>query len=938
MTIDQWRLFWAKTNRKSTDGLPTRPLWAHLIDVASVAELLWDRYLPRKIRGEIEASLNLSPDQAKSLFIFFCALHDVGKGIPAFQYLHRISGSLLNSAGLPIHISNRKLHHGFASISILYCWICERKFSKEVLSILELMAAFAGFHHGRLQDRGTWQKNAGSSSSSTGILGNRDWRRAQLDLINEIELIYHPPFPTNPLTGRKAPYWLLATAGLTTLSDWAGSMARRFPEIGHDGDLKAYQAASQNAAEKAIRAVHLDDRSALQALNFQQLFPEITFPPRDLQRNLESQPLAHGNIPTLTIIEAPTGEGKTEGAFCLSARQQAAGENKGLFIAMPTQATSEQLFERFGAFLHHAHDPSQGHASVRLVHGNALLHTAFASLVERRDRGEDEAWEEIFDVDENPDRTKAQVGSGTWFLEPRMSLLVPYGVATVDQMLLGILYSKHFFVRLLGLSGKTIIFDEVHAYDHYMTELFRRLLQWLHALGCHVILLSATLPTTMQRKLVTAWTGKPDEHRESEENTPYPVIWTVAGDQVQSQQVEAHQQRHVTISWSSPDPEQLALEIVTEALRGGTIGVIVNTVDRAQKIYSHVVGKLDKADRNDIDVSIFHARFTNKARKQIQDRVCERFGKDRPMNKPAILIATQVAEQSLNFDFDLLFTDLAPIDLLLQRDGRKHRYAHLRRPAGFEIPKTVILCPTASPRELPDVSDIGGTSVYDTIVIWKTWRTLTNRSSWRLPEDYRPLIHAVYDTGNDVPTDLSEPAQKDWTTAREEAEERAIEAETQAYARLIPEPGDLKEMILSAPFALTDEEDNEVHRQLRAVTRLGPESIEAICLHWYDGVLYFDRDRTRLFDPSTPLTNELVRDLLHCSVRLSNKAVVAFLKKNVDPIWAPLREEHRALRYRHLLVFENGIWQQEPKYHIHFDTMLGLVIHKKEECSWPDLT
>lgn len=90
------------------------------------------------------------------------------------------------------------------------------------------------------------------------------------------------------------------------------------------------------------------------------------------------------------------------------------------------------------------------------------------------------------------------------------------------------LQTRHFFVRLFELSGKTVIFDEVHAYDTYMNTLFERLLVWLHAVSASVIVLSATLPAATRHGLVSAWRGS-DHGIEELDKQVYPSI-TVASE------------------------------------------------------------------------------------------------------------------------------------------------------------------------------------------------------------------------------------------------------------------------------------------------------------------------------------------------------------------------------------------------------------------------
>jgi CRISPR-associated endonuclease/helicase Cas3 len=928
-----YHLFWAKTNRQAKDGLPTRPLWAHLTDVGSVAEILWDGYLPKRQRLAIAASLGLTELQARSLFIFFCALHDVGKAIPSFQALHEESREILANAGFELEGNERRLHHGHASISILFRWIEGLALPKDVQNLLTMIGAFVGFHHGLLLDEKTWQMHAGDPDSTFGPLGNEAWRMGQQAIIEELLPLYQPQIPGFINSENTTPYWLLVVAGWTTLADWAGSIRNRFPDVEATDDLAEYQVRSRKAAEEVVRAIHLDHHSALMARDFTELFPQIT-EPRPLQRILASLPVPADGTPTLTIVEGPTGEGKTEGSLALAVQQQAGNENRGLFIAMPTQTTSEQMFDRLRKFLQHAHDPAAGDASVRLVHGDALLNPIYNTLLDQRD--DEEAWEEIFDPDlETESEHIVRVGTGVWFLKPKMSLLVPYGVATIDQMLLGVLYSKHFFVRLLGLAGKTVIFDEVHAYDHYMTELFVRLLQWLKRLGTHVIILSATLPSRMRYRLIEAWSDeqqKPDENAQA----PYPVVWSTDGAKLTCSEFPAHQRQRAELQWCSPDPKIVVGRIVEAACAGATVGVIVNTVARAQNIFALVDNALNEIPGCDIERSLFHARFVREDRYRIQDVVCRRFDKDRPVERPAILVATQVAEQSLDLDFDILFTDLAPVDALLQRGGREHRHAYRPRPTGFENPVVVVLCNECAEDDLPDIGDIGGGEVYDATVVWRTWQELRRLAAWDLPGHYRPLIESVYSEGNE-PSGLSEAALHTWETAVKEEEKCILKARREANNRVISHPDQLENIVIIPKLPLRDPDDEKAHHHLMALTRLGPESFDVVCLHQRQEKLYLDPDCKHPIDLASSLTRDDLQSILLRSVRVSHKAIVQNIKRTIYPGWTALQKKTKELGLRSLLIFEDRIWRSDGEFHVHFDTTLGLVIHKEKECKWPDL-
>jgi CRISPR-associated endonuclease/helicase Cas3 len=92
-----------------------------------------------------------------------------------------------------------------------------------------------------------------------------------------------------------------------------------------------------------------------------------------------------------------------------------------------------------------------------------------------------------------------------------------------------------------------------------------------------------------------------------------------------------------------------------------------------------------------IEASLFHARFAMGDRLAIERQIVRRFGKGDPVARPGVLVATQVIEQSLDLDFDLLVSDLAPVDLLLQRAGRLWR--HPERPRPIPGPRMLVVSP-----------------------------------------------------------------------------------------------------------------------------------------------------------------------------------------------------------------------------------------------------
>ena len=913
--IDTWRLFWAKTDRSGERPDWTRPLWAHLLDVANAADALWPT-LPEAVRERLATYLGLRELEARRLLTLLVGLHDAGKATPAFQHLHAPSAERLAECGLDFLDELPVIHHGHASLPILHTWLGRTPETESVRRLLYSLVAFVGFHHGRLRPRER-KARPGHWSGDAEKIGSAAWRREQQQMVEEVASAWLGelgwPKPREPRLASFPPE-LLAFAGWTTLADWVGSMAEYMPDVRHGEALTGYLTESRAEIQKALGATGLDCLPIFRCLPFRDAFPEVfaghpNREPRALQRRVIDADLPDG--PCLSIIEAPTGEGKTEAAFYLAARlqhrhQQGARPAQGVYVAMPTQASSNGLFPRFEQFLRHVHDATDGDAVLRLTHGAAAL-----NLDQRRLLDAPDTLTSIYNEDVLA--PEARVQTPRWFAPSRRALLAPYGVGTVDQAFLGVLLARHFFLRLYALAGKTVIFDEVHAYDGYMKHLFLRLLRWLRALGSDVVVLSATLPTPLRDEMLAAWDSRPVPEAQ---RARYPAI-VVAGDREAEvlPSFVPRPQRPITIRLVEADTSAV-VERVAAGVRGGaTIAVIVNLVRRAQDLYDALEKRLDLPAE---DFILLHARFPFEERQGRERRVLKRFGKERPA-RPGVLIATQVAEQSLDLDADWMLSDLAPVDLLLQRAGRLHRHADLdsTRPPSFSDPELVVLRPEPQAAGiLPSTSKIGGGSVYLDLPLFRTIRLLEDGMTWRFPGAYRELVEAVYNPPFETPPGLSQEDQERWEMALKVAGGVERDEVNEAYKRLIPESQHLRQLVDSPAYAqraARDEDDVGLHEDLRPLTRLGGPSVEVVCLHRNsDGNLYLgaacqDQDLAPL---GRALDHADAERLLRRSVRLSRRDLASyFLQRDTFPEvegWDRMATGTPALRYHRPLVFRDG--------------------------------
>jgi len=933
---ENWRHFWAKTDRdragdEGADPSWTRPLWAHLLDVGHTALLLWERTVPDSMRDAAAVTLGMEEEEAGVWLSFWIGLHDLGKAIPSFQYQQPDAQYLerMQARGFTLrpgitHTSSPGLHHGHATIAILYR---EQQQPSGLPGFKESLAAFVGFHHGRLAHASSWRENATHGP----VIGDERWRHAQGQLLRALfaawDRHYGMAQPRADLPN--TPAWLLGLAGWATLADWLGSYAAAFDrEVGDDPD--AYVERSRAGAEEALRRAGFVGGASLRAPSFRELFPELAeYDPRPVQQVLLDLDLPDNPAePTLTIVEAPTGEGKTEAALTLAARQQARVEQGGgLYLALPTQATANGLLERGTSFLEQAHPG--GVASFRLAYGRSELHPASEALLASTD-------DLAALYDERDASTQAtRVRTLQWFLGRKRALLAPYGLGTIDQALLGALYARHFFLRLYGLAGKTVVVDEVHAYDTYMNALLERLLGWLRALGTHVILLSATLPAVTRRALLQAWDA--DALLPAVENdaaVPYPAVWSTAqgiarcipedGDTLSASRTQT-----CTLERGDPSPEAVAERVERAVEHGAAIAVVCNTVQRAQEVFRAIDESLCGRLAYD-DLVLFHARFVRRERQRIEARVLERFGKRRGAG-PAVLVGTQVIEQSLDLDVDLMLSDLAPIDLLLQRAGRLHRHDR-PRPEAHAEPRLVWLCPSWEIGSLPDVTELSGWGkVYDRTVMWRTARLLDERDTWSLPADYRPLIETVY--GEAVTEEhLAPSAATLWAEVQQKEREAVIASQRNADRRIIPPPHALIEMLMLGQPALADDDDEDAHPSVKAFTREG-DSVEVVVLHEDEaGAIFLDPDHREVAPLDYPsgraLPKEAVRALLGASVRLGQQDFIRHVRgecTNTPLAWRRAAKATPSLYGLHAIVMRGGVWAEAARA-LRWEDRLGLVV------------
>jgi CRISPR-associated endonuclease/helicase Cas3 len=876
---------WAKTG----DAESWHPLVLHCLDVAAAASALLERE-PQASRERVAAGIGLPWARARPWLLLLIAAHDLGKASPGFQCKWR------NLTGLPTPRStDTSVNHAFISQTALAPWLVERGWPSE---LAERAADAVGCHHGQRASSKTLE----DLECNRRALGERPWAELRTQVLDALASVLQPDAPPTKedMTGPEF-MWL---AGLTSFADWIGSNTDWFPfgNAALQDDLSGWLNSRRQAAELALDGLGWAPRTPLlqQPAGFADA---LGFEPRPLQAAVASA-VAGASQPAILLIEAPMGEGKTEAAWYAHLELQRRFGHRGLYIAMPTQATGNAMFERMLALLH-GREANRA-VDLQLVHGGSALNEAFRTL----------KLAPVYDEGEGTDgnaEAGACVRAAEWFTHKKRALLSEYGVGTVDQALLPILPVRHHFVRMWGLANRVVVFDEIHAYDAYTGTLLLHLVHWLHALGSSVVLLSATLPPKFRRGLA----GRVGAALPQAE-APYPRLSMFSPGEVRQQHFPADLSRRQVLRVLPIGPELAELrDALLQRLPGGGMALaLVNTVQRAQDLYrllpdgellheqDEVVGKL-LADGT--EVYLFHARYPAHQRQRREQRALAVFGKPEAGTAPRVgrklLIATQVAEQSLDLDFDLIATDLAPIDLLLQRAGRLWRHRRAERP----VPGPTLL-----------VAGLGGDApcdfgrplwwnkVYDEVRLVQTWCLLRHETQGvcNLPDDIDTWVRRVYEDEVAIP----EPLRPRYERARDEADGDAYAETRLAHNEIIGLPDDAS--WADNPRMLYDEDDPLVHRTLAAQTRLGDESLTVIPLWRWDGEAL-----------QTAPSADQARAWCTRAMRVGRKGVVQQLKAiGMPPAWqlSPwLRNSFP------LCLDDEGAWNQDPN--VRLDEALGLV-------------
>lgn len=758
----QW---WGKAQPATSASPPFHPIAYHSLDVAAVVQALLAsrRHAVRRASGLLE----IDEEDAIALCTALASLHDLGKFGNAFQVKvpALIPAPLRDlgrtSAGPSPHTRDGLLLWDRALAPSLTPRIWG---GLDDAAVAPLVPGLFG-HHGSPA-----QTNDGALRSffeAPSVDAATDCAADLIATVLSVPLQAHLPRERQLL---RFSWWF---SGILSLCDWVGSAQQWFSYEAPRYSVGEYWSLAQARAGMAIEAAGLNPPRAAELRSFRDLTGRVA--PTPLQQWATTVSLPAGQL--LFVVEDATGAGKTEAAQVLVHRLLAAGRASGAYWAMPTQATANAMYTRQAKAVAKLYEEVPARRpSLVLAHAQSALHPEFTASILG---GLGDPSPKPTEPNGDPDDLSSSAWCAAWLADDRRAaFLADVGVGTIDQALLGALPSRFNTIRLAGLAEKVLVVDEAHAYDAYTSEELRLLLRFQSALGGHAIVLSATLDHRRRQELRALWKVNAPVIRRglfqddegggttwSERETakvPYPLATLVASDgTVDSEHVVE------PASWSARRlPVRLVHELDTviakiesAAREGAAVVWIRNTV-------SSCIESARQLRERGVSCEVFHARFAQGDRQAREGDIMARFGeKSTPSERSGrVVVATQVIEQSLDIDFDVMVSDLAPIDLLVQRAGRlwRHRERNPNRPASI-AEELLVLSPDPSEPVEANWEGIllpGTRYVYpDAGVLWRTARAIVSEGQFDVPYRSRALVEAVYGT-DECPASLAERADR----------------------------------------------------------------------------------------------------------------------------------------------------------------------------------
>lgn len=351
----------------------------------------------------------------------------------------------------------------------------------------------------------------------------------------------------------------------------------------------------------------------------------------------------HDNL----ILIAPTGSGKTEFAFLWSGGEK-------FFYTLPLRAAVEQIYDRATKIF--------GEDKVGLLHSDADIY--------------------LWGDDYKYERLKVY--------EVSKQLSYPVIVSTGDQFFPYGLRPPGYERIYATFSYSRLVIDEIQAYDPRACAIIVKFIEDIFRLGGKFLLMTATLPEYVKKEI--------DERIKSSGEKHFKELNLYEEQKSKYQNLKKHKLSFVNISNKKKDkkidfttPDKIIQDIVSKA-KDKRVLVILNTVKQARDVYDKIKLYIETENKKkntaqinikDENIILFHSQFILNEKNQIKEEICGKKDeegkeikgkfqnpKDPNENEGKILVTTQVIEAAIDIDADILYTEICPMDALVQRMGR----------------------------------------------------------------------------------------------------------------------------------------------------------------------------------------------------------------------------------------------------------------------------
>ncbi|MFJ9590704.1 CRISPR-associated helicase Cas3' [Streptomyces acidicola] len=930
-------------------------------DSAAVAGLLWDQWLPDSVRALISEVLPGGVEDGRRLAVWLAGIHDIGKATPAFACQVDELAYAIHEQGLEMKTlrqwgtDRRMAPHGLAGQLLLAEWLGKRH-GFTVRQSGQFAVVVGGHHgvppeHGQIKGLDDREDLLRTPGASRGL-----WLGVQEELLEACAEEFGAAGRLGDWRSVKLPQPVqVLLSALVIVADWIASNPDLFPYFP--------QAAHQTGGERvaaAWRGLQLPPR--WRAEEMAEDITELFASRFGLPSGAEIRPVQEAAVrlartipePGLLVIEAPMGEGKTEAALAAAEVLAARSGAGGVFFALPSMATSNAMFPRLLDWLERLPTEEGVQLSVLLAHSKAALNETFSGLL--REGVQRIAAVELDEGDGRSSRGQegsaapAELVAHSWLRGRKKAMLSSFVAGTVDQLLFAGLKSRHLALRHLAVAGKVVIIDEAHAYDTYMSTYLDRVLSWLGAYRVPVVVLSATLPAARRRQLAEAYAGESvsggaEGFDAVEDAEAYPLLTAVAPGSLPVLEAPSSSGRggEVRLERLEDDLGVLADRLEAELVDGGCALVVRNTVRRVLE-----TARVLRERFGDGAVTVAHSCFIDVDRAAKDAALLSRFGPpDKAKDRPAqghIVVASQVAEQSLDVDFDLLVSDLCPVDLLLQRMGRLHRHqrgeGQADRPPRLRSARCLLTGVDWS-GEVP-VPVRGSVAVYGEYPLLRSAAVLLDHVEGdvlpvRLPQDIIPLVQGAYADGAVAPASWGEAIAR----ARQRYEGfRRDQAERAAVFRLDPVGRPGRPLIGWVTAGVGDADDT---RAGRAQVRDGRESLEVVVVQRRaDGTLatvdWIEPGKAGLVLPEDRAPDaRAAQAAAACGLRLPYQfslpevldRAIAELEQFCPPAWQG--KESHWLAGELILVLDADCQTRLAGFHLRYSPLDGLEVTREEK-------